>query len=597
MTNRKTALFAVIFFIILAALSVAGVYFIYTQNRFNGDIIEYFGEGYETRKGLDFISEKFGFEGDALFAVEGEENDADLYRKLDEIAATDGVKLALWAGTIERAAAVAELFEGVFGDVVEPEELLAYLKRPSGAGKCVYLVFLLHSFKPSSTEAFALLDRIEATLSPREAVFAGMTATARDITRKTLAELPYYILISALAAAVILFLTGKTRVEPIAVLSSLGAGAVLNAGTNFGQVSIVAFAASAIVQVASAINFSAIFFHYLNKYKGDGVERVAIKTFAAAAPVCLASAGALFSLAFMKFGLGEDLALSLIKAVFISFVTSVIFLPALVSLFGKRALKERKFGLNFEGKLTPKPNILILIFIFVLFIPSFISSYFVKTGYFSVYEKRTETAAEIAAADLEGSLIVAVPLIPKAGAHKEYIAELESLGSVRKAVGLFSAVNLTGEQVDALLKSTSLFEISGTKGFFADDGGVSYTLYAVTLAGSPELNSGKAYADISAVTGKYFESSYKFGLLSAAYDLNGTTMRDFRTAAAAAFLAIFLILFLTAGFKKALPAAFLSALGVGINLSVSAAIGEEINFFGARHSAGDTGGGVHSVFH
>lgn len=579
----------------IVALSAAAFACGLQNGGYDSDIIKYLGEDSESITGLAFLNANFGVKGDIMLAVEGEDNDIELREAVGEIEQYSGVSELVWYGTLEVTDKVfAEFFDffALFGientEIYDGNSLKEYLKRPTDTGEYGYVILILTEFSPSSDEAFSLLHDIEERLSDRDCASAGMTATARDIMQGTMDEVPLYLMLCLGSMLIILFLASDSYIEPLFLLATIVTAVIIGAGTNiiFGSVSILGLAFSAMLQLTVTTDFALIVNSFCKKniYTADGRA----SAYAAVCGAAVTSCGfaALFA---MRFGLGEDIAKVDIKAVIVSLAAALTVLPLMYALFGKAVQKTtfRKpldISFNKTAKAVVKYRWVILAAAVPLIILSCFSIKNIRCSYFEIFEnEKTEVQMEEMSSELRNLLIVAVPVTTKGeSGQKAYITELEALESVDRVIGVFSAVNLDGETVEWMLENTSFAEdipyVSSMFGKSAE--GKWYTLYSIVIRGSAESPQATAdYIKIKEISEKYFDTSYRFGLMSGVSDMKAVAPADINNilyilAGVLPLLAVLLLFSL----KRGLAVAVLALASVTLNIAFEAATSRDTNF-------------------
>lgn len=155
------------------------------------------------------------------------------------------------------------------------------------------------------------------------------------------------VIVAVIVVSVLLF-TSQTWAEVPVLIMTFGAGAILAAGTNFmlGTISFVSDSVTIVLQLALSIDYAVIF---CNRYKEEhtryGIREADIIALSKAIPEISSSSlttiGGLIAMLFMQFGIGKDMAICLIKAIFLSLLSVFLLMPGLIMLFGKAMDKTR----------------------------------------------------------------------------------------------------------------------------------------------------------------------------------------------------------------------------------------------------------------
>src|SRR5699024_5515382 len=122
-----------------------------------------------------------------------------------------------------------------------------------------------------------------------------------------------------------------------------GVSVLINLGTNIflGDISYVTKSVSPILQLAVSLDYAIFLLHSFQDYRKtessptEAMRRAIKRSF----PAIIASASTTFfgfiALSFMNFEIGSDLGLNLVKGIFLSFISVMIFLPAITLMFYK----------------------------------------------------------------------------------------------------------------------------------------------------------------------------------------------------------------------------------------------------------------------
>ena len=128
-----------------------------------------------------------------------------------------------------------------------------------------YLFMLQLNVSASSDEAMELLSNLDGVLSESgyDYSIGGSTQMVKDIFDSTINEMYKYISVAVLVMFIVLLLTTTSFIEPIIFMLTIGISIIVNMGTNivFGEVSIVTFACSAVLQLGLSMDYSIFLMH------------------------------------------------------------------------------------------------------------------------------------------------------------------------------------------------------------------------------------------------------------------------------------------------------------------------------------------------
>ncbi len=190
------------------------------------------------------------------------------------------------------------------------------------------------------------LAEIEEMLAEYDTyVSTSMGDQAADIIAQEMKVVSALVVVVVLS---VLIFTSSTYAEVPVLLLTFGASAVLAAGTNFflGTISFVSDSVTIVLQLALSVDYAIIF---CNRYKEEhltlDIREADIVALSKSIPeICsssLTTIGGLIAMMFMQYGIGKDMAICLIKAIFFSLLSVFLLMPGLIMVFGKAMDKTR----------------------------------------------------------------------------------------------------------------------------------------------------------------------------------------------------------------------------------------------------------------
>lgn len=265
----------------------------------------------------------------------------------------------------------------------------------------------------------------------------------------------------AIIVVTVLLLTSQTWAEVPVLLLTFVASMLITNGTNFimGTISFVSNSVTVVLQLALSIDYAIIF---CNRYKEEH-ERLPIreadivalsKAIPEIASSSLTTIGGLVAMMFMQFGIGRDMALCLIRAIFLSLLSVFLLMPGLLMLFGKLMDKTRHKSfipkIPFVGKFAYKTRFVMpVIFVALIVVAYLISS---KCPYVYGYSKidtpiqsDSQLVDEMIDESFGTSNMVALT-VPAGSYDKEakLIADLEACEEVDSCMGLANTEAMDG---------------------------------------------------------------------------------------------------------------------------------------------------------
>ncbi|WP_164667271.1 efflux RND transporter permease subunit [Virgibacillus doumboii] len=330
----------------------------------------------------------------------------------------------------------------------------------------------------------------------------------------------------------ILLLSTRSWIEPVFFLTAIGVSIVINMGTNvfIGEVSFITQAVAPILQLAVSLDYAIFLLHSFDEYRheiADPTEAMK-KAMKRSFPAVAASASTTFfgfmALTFMEFGLGADLGLNLVKGIALSFISVMIFLPALTLMFYKWIDKtqHKPFvpSTYNVGKYLLKLRIPVLLIVMVLIVPAFLAQS--QTNFlYGTGESPEHTRAGSDAAEIEesfGKFTPMVLLVPKGdiAREEELVHELDNFESVKSTV---SYVNTVGAGIPP-----EYLDESQTEKFFSEN----YS--RITLNTTTETEGEKAFdlvEDVRSIAKEYYGDDYQLlGESVTLYDMKDIVQRD-----------------------------------------------------------------------
>ena len=153
-------------------------------------------------------------------------------------------------------------------------------------------------------------------------------------------EMLVILAVAVVLILVVLTLTSRAYMEVPVLLMTFGAAALMNMGSNFifEKISFISDSVAVVLQLALAIDYAIILCHrFSDEHETLNARDAAIAALSKAIPEISASSlttiSGLAALGFMQFGIGLDMALVLIKSIFLSLLAVFTLMPGLLVLF------------------------------------------------------------------------------------------------------------------------------------------------------------------------------------------------------------------------------------------------------------------------
>lgn len=384
---------------------------------------------------------------------------------------------------------------------------------------------------------------------------------------------------------IILILSTISWVEPLLFLITIGVAIIINMGTNiiFGEISFITRTVSPILQLAVSLDYAIFLLHSFNDYRQSHEPQEAMRlAMKQALPTVAASAATTVigfaALMFMRFGIGADLGLNLLKGIVLSFISVMVFLPV-VTLMSYRFIdktKHRKLMPDFKksGPLLMKVRIPFLILALIVVIPSFLA----QSNTQFMYGMGSVTQASRVGKDTSyieekfGRENALVLLVPKENVGKE--SELSAaLSKVPHVTSVVSFVTAVGAEIPSEFVPKEAVEQ------FYSEHYTRIILYTdIADEGEDTFDTVQTVLD---TTANYYDRYYMAGQSATLYDMKNIISVDTKRINLVAVIGIFIVLLLT--FRSLILPLFLLfciETAIWINLSFPYFSGQPLSFIG-----------------
>lgn len=429
-------LFFIVFAVLLVFSAVASGWV-----KVENDVAAYLPADSETRQGLDIMEQEFQTYGSAKILLRG--TDADTAAATaEQIRAVDGVDSCTYTMNDAGSALLSVSLADLEGSDTCAQTVQALRGLLDGSGAYIY-----------SAEGYSVSDQINGEVRGLLVIVAIILVTVLTFTSSTYAEVPI-LLITFLAAALI------------------------NKGTNFvfGTISFVSNAVAILLQLAMSVDYAIIFCNrYKQAHETLPVREAVIESLAKSITVISSSSlttiAGLVAMTFMKFGLGRDLGIVLIKAIFISLLTAFLLMPGLLLKLGPAMdkTKHRNFvpKISGVGRLAWRTRRVVpLVFAAVLVVACVgvnrVSYVYSEAPLKTHNADVNRTASQAITADFGDETVLAV-VVP-AGDYDQEAALLDALSAVpevKSAVGIAGTEAAGGYRLADAVDYRTFAQLSG----------------------------------------------------------------------------------------------------------------------------------------
>lgn len=310
--------------------------------------------------------------------------------------------------------------------------------------------------------------------------------------------------LAAIVVFMVLLFTSKSYAEIPILLMTFGAAALLNIGSNFllGKISFISHSVAVVLQLALAIDYAIIFCHrFTEEFEKLPAREAAITALRKAIPEISSSSlttiAGLGAMAFMKFGIGKDLAAVMIKAIFLSMLSVFTLMPGLLVAFSDHIKKtqHRSFipSVSSIGRFSIKTRFVMPPVFLVVLLASFILS--MKCPFvFSMNEIRPHRVTETLEArdrirENFGTSNMVALMVPSGNytAERKLIASLEKFDEIDMVVGISNTEAMGGYMLTDYLTPRQFSELLDLDYEMAQ---LLYSLYALNDEDYAKIISG-----------------------------------------------------------------------------------------------------------
>ena len=556
----------VVVFLIFALLS--GIFSLLVSVNFN--IVDYLPQKAQSTKALDIMEKEFKEEmPNARVMIKNVTIQETLEYK-EKISGIEGVSSVGWLDDVIGI----DILTTTPIEFIDDSLLDNYYKN----GNALITVTVESGLEEST------IKEVKELIGPSNAV-DGEAVNRAETQEMSISEVLKAMTILVPVIIIILAISTTSWIEPLLFLVTIGIAIAINMGTNvfFKDISFITQAISPILQLAVSLDYAIFLLHsfkdYLGRFEPEDAMKLAIKR---ALPTVAASAATtlvgFLALVAMRFEIGSDLGMNLVKGILLSFVSVMLFLPALTLLSYKliektkhRQLvpKVKGIGQRIIGIRMP-----FLILAIIIVVPSFLAQantqFMYGTGGVAEASRVGKDAALIE--DEFGKENTLVLLVPKedVGKEAELCKELKTILHVKNVLSYTSAV---GAEIPVEFVPDEVVDQ------FYSENYARLILYIDTKDEGEE-----AFCTVESIfdtAKKYYDTCYMAGQSATLYDMKNIVSIDTKLVNIMAIIGIFIVLLLT--FKSlTIPLFLLFSIetAIWINLSYAYFANQHLNFVG-----------------
>ena len=440
----------------------AAIFCAFSMNwvKVENDVTKYLPDSTETRLGIEAMNENFEAFATAQVMVSNVTYDTALELS-DTLSSIDGIEMVTFDDTPEHYNEASALYDINFsGDNFDECSLQAV--------KDIKLK----------------LDDFDTTI---------YTQVGYDENAMLDDEMFVILNVAVVMILVVLSLTSRAYAEVPVLLITFGMAALMNMGTNFlcGTISFISDSVAVVLQLALAIDYAVILCHrFTAEHETKNARDAAISALAKAIPEIsgssLTTISGLAALAFMKFTIGKDMSIVLIKSIFLSLLSVFTLMPGLLVLFAplidKTKHKNLLPNISFAGKFAVKTRRVVP----VLFIAILVGAFYLSSNCpycYSFTDLKTTKMSDNQTAYFEikevfGTSNMVALIVPSGNyeAEAHVLEELSQYEEVKSTMGLSGIEAMDGYKLTDALNPRQLSELIGLDNEVTE---LLYTAYAL----------------------------------------------------------------------------------------------------------------------
>ncbi|KAB8139365.1 RND family transporter [Gracilibacillus oryzae] len=542
----------VIIFMIIAVISTITQFFVSV----NYNMVDYLPEEAPSTIAMEVMDQEFEGSTQNVRVMLEDVTIQEALEYKDQLASVDGVSNVMW---LDDAIDVKTPIEMADQDTVE-----TYYKDNNA----------LITLSIREGEEVEITNEIYDIIGENNAMSGEALNTA---TSQTMAGKESMYAAAFLVPIIIIILVVSTNswIEPVFFLTAIGVSVLINLGTNIfiGEVSFVTQSVAPILQLAVSLDYAIFLLHSFSDYRekvSDPKEAMKLamkKSFPAIAASASTTFFGFIALTFMNFEIGSDLGINLVKGIVLSFISVMVFLPALTLWLYKWMDKTQHKPIipKFKnvGKRIVKLRIPSILIVLVIIVPAFLAQS--NTNFiYGIGEQPEQTRAGSDLIKIEetfGKSTPVVLLVPKGDVaqEEELVQSLENVDNVTSVLAYTNTVSP--------VIPPEYLEESITEQFYSEN----YS--RIIIYGNTDTEGERAFTLVEEVNqlaeDYYGDSSYLVGESVTLYDIKHTVEQDNKVVNLLTVISIAIVLLVT--FRSlSIPIVLLLTIqaAVWINLAV-----------------------------
>ncbi len=327
---------------VISIFTVLGIVcmMLFTITPVNYNMMDYLPKDANSTKALELMEEEFSIPMPNLDVMVEDVSLVEALQTKDIILSSEYVRDVIWLDDVTDIKIPMEFL---------PSELLESYYKDNSA---LFMVAVQDGYEKDS------IASIRENLGEIDVKFSGTAAIQAQSQELAISEGARAGILIVPILIIILILFTKSYIEPLLYLITLGVAIMINLGTGFffGGVSFVTLAAAPLLQLAVSIDYAVFLSHSYEGYRREYVPKEAIKLALKSSnksilASMLTTMFGFMALLFMRFTIGFDMGVSLVKGVLLSYICVMVLLPVLLVSADEwiKKTKHRSFLPSFKG--------------------------------------------------------------------------------------------------------------------------------------------------------------------------------------------------------------------------------------------------------
>ena len=562
--NHRKAVVAV--FAALACVCACMIPFAKT----NYDMVAYLPPEAQSTHAVSIMDEDFSQSMPNANVLVNDVSTAEAQVIKDEIAAVPGVEMVMWLDDM------VDLSQPI--ETLDAETVEMYYRD----GSAMFQVAIADGEEGQVVPA---LRELIDTYGEGNAV-AGEAADNQAMMEGTTTQVALAVTLCVPIITILLILATMSWLEPLLFYAAIGVSILINLGTNvfLDSVSFITFAVAPILQLAVSLDYAIFLLHAFARHRKTAASTEEAMAFAMRESMSTIAASAVttlfgfMALSFMQFQIGADLGMNLVKGVILSFISVVVFLPALTVMCAKAIDRttHRRLMPDFSrvGNPLGKIRVPAMVLVIALMVPAFLGQQNVAFTYLtSAPDPELRYGADYyAVEEAFGQQNAAVLLVPRGNVAAE-AALSDQIGQLDCVTSVMSYAETVGSAIPG-----EFLDPAVTEQLYSDEWA---RIIAYVDAGVESDESFGTMQTIQDLAAGYYDEFYLAGQSANLYDMAQIIEVDNVVVSLVAVIAIFLVVAVT--FRSLmLPVCLVLAIetGIWINLCIPYFTGDTLNFIG-----------------